>query len=137
MCMVAFFAFLYNGLFWHFFFFFSSRRRHTRSDRDWSSDVCSSDLDPDALQPFSLEEMAAKYRHRGLAAALGNPAIAFAEGRCVGGSTEINSGLYHRLPAALAESWRHEDPIDHFTPQTLRSYPPPNEKELTVFPPPG
>src|SRR5216683_1755908 len=26
------------------YFFFSSRRRHTRSDRDWSSDVCSSDL---------------------------------------------------------------------------------------------
>src|SRR5207247_5370070 len=25
-------------------FFFSSRRRHTRSTRDWSSDVCSSDL---------------------------------------------------------------------------------------------
>src|SRR3982751_6900239 len=25
-------------------FLFSSRRRHTRSDRDWSSDVCSSDL---------------------------------------------------------------------------------------------
>src|SRR3712207_7344149 len=28
----------------HFFFFFSSRRRHTRYWRDWSSDVCSSDL---------------------------------------------------------------------------------------------
>src|SRR5699024_11552623 len=28
-----------------FYFFFSSRRRHTRSKRDWSSDVCSSDLD--------------------------------------------------------------------------------------------
>src|SRR2546421_4933960 len=28
-------------------FFFSSRRRHTRSDRDWSSDVCSSDLTDD------------------------------------------------------------------------------------------
>src|SRR6266853_2382918 len=26
-------------------FFFSSRRRHTRFDCDWSSDVCSSDLD--------------------------------------------------------------------------------------------
>src|SRR5207245_4671313 len=26
------------------FFFFSSRRRHTRCYRDWSSDVCSSDL---------------------------------------------------------------------------------------------
>src|SRR5690349_24046351 len=28
----------------YLFFFFSSRRRHTRSLRDWSSDVCSSDL---------------------------------------------------------------------------------------------
>src|SRR2546429_1605709 len=28
------------------FFFFSSRRRHTRCSRDWSSDVCSSDLIP-------------------------------------------------------------------------------------------
>src|SRR5438874_535894 len=31
-----------------FFFFFSSRRRHTRSLRDWSSDVCSSDLSTNA-----------------------------------------------------------------------------------------
>src|SRR5207245_6441131 len=29
-----------------FSFFFSSRRRHTRCYRDWSSDVCSSDLSP-------------------------------------------------------------------------------------------
>src|SRR5215471_4598033 len=46
-------------------FFFSSRRRHTRSLRDWSSDVCSSDLvtgfgqyrvtlDAQAAGPFSL-----------------------------------------------------------------------------------
>src|SRR5690625_6408427 len=28
----------------YLFFFFSSRRRHTRWPRDWSSDVCSSDL---------------------------------------------------------------------------------------------
>ena len=32
------------GFVWCFFFFFSSRRRHTRSLCDWSSDVCSSDL---------------------------------------------------------------------------------------------
>src|SRR3989442_9335330 len=30
-------------------FFFSSRRRHTRCGRDWSSDVCSSDL----FQPYT------------------------------------------------------------------------------------
>src|SRR6478736_6831998 len=32
----------------HCFFFFSSRRRHTIFDCDWSSDVCSSDLEPSA-----------------------------------------------------------------------------------------
>src|SRR2546426_4107644 len=32
-------------LLYFFFFFFSSRRRHTRLQGDWSSDVCSSDLD--------------------------------------------------------------------------------------------
>src|SRR5437870_11547793 len=37
-----------------FFFFFSSRRRHTRWPRDWSSDVCSSDL---KLQNAVLERV--------------------------------------------------------------------------------
>src|SRR6266498_5064625 len=32
------------GMVRYLFFFFSSRRRHTRCGRDWSSDVCSSDL---------------------------------------------------------------------------------------------
>src|SRR5215207_10587100 len=36
--------FLKRGRCIFFVFFFSSRRRHTRSTRDWSSDVCSSDL---------------------------------------------------------------------------------------------
>src|SRR5439155_5537495 len=36
-------------------FFFSSRRRHTRWPRDWSSDVCSSDLRSTPKQnPYSL-----------------------------------------------------------------------------------
>src|SRR3712207_8148469 len=34
------------------FFFFSSRRRHTRYWRDWSSDVCSSDLPGPFAGPF-------------------------------------------------------------------------------------
>src|SRR2546427_4932807 len=36
------------------FFFFSSRRRHTRFDCDWSSDVCSSDLDARQAQGRAL-----------------------------------------------------------------------------------
>src|SRR5699024_11716384 len=36
--------------------FFSSRRRHTRSKRDWSSDVCSSDLDyEDGREVYEIE----------------------------------------------------------------------------------
>src|SRR6266513_5179786 len=39
-----FFLYLLIGNWCSICFFFSSRRRHTRSKRDWSSDVCSSDL---------------------------------------------------------------------------------------------
>src|SRR5437762_6539815 len=39
-----FFFFFFLYLFFLFFFFFSSIRRHTRYIGDWSSDVCSSDL---------------------------------------------------------------------------------------------
>src|SRR5699024_12186171 len=38
-------------------FFFSSRRRHTRSKRDWSSDVCSSDLQPKAPGEIGCAEL--------------------------------------------------------------------------------
>src|SRR5690606_39712727 len=38
------------------FFFFSSRRRHTRFSRDWSSDVCSSDLTAIASATTMMQE---------------------------------------------------------------------------------
>src|SRR5437870_12449053 len=45
------------------FFFFSSRRRHTRWPRDWSSDVCSSDLSANlaSIQSQIPPDLAAKY----------------------------------------------------------------------------
>src|SRR6266498_5479694 len=45
-----------------FFFFFSSRRRHTRCGRDWSSDVCSSDLVPQARPEVADKVMRAYQR---------------------------------------------------------------------------
>src|SRR5215203_6652666 len=45
------------------FFFFSSRRRHTRYWRDWSSDVCSSDLGMSRL-PETEGEKSAKKRFK-------------------------------------------------------------------------
>src|SRR5690606_6618937 len=44
------------------FFFFSSRRRHTRFSRDWSSDVCSSDLRTDGGRRFSYESLVGEVR---------------------------------------------------------------------------
>src|SRR3989449_9395581 len=44
------------------FFFFSSRRRHTRCSRDWSSDVCSSDLAPTLPERDDFYEVG--YVHR-------------------------------------------------------------------------
>src|SRR6266496_5390958 len=50
--------FLFVELFlFSLFFFFSSRRRHTRSLRDWSSDVCSSDLFETSLMMAAAPEM--------------------------------------------------------------------------------
>src|SRR3712207_8367777 len=53
-----------------FFFFFSSRRRHTRYWRDWSSDVCSSDLgDNHQPPPLFLQSSSGRGQGGGLARA--------------------------------------------------------------------
>src|SRR5438445_7110540 len=52
-----------------FYFFFSSRRRHTRYWRDWSSDVCSSDLRGVEAEPHEATD-----RER-IGRAPGNPAL--------------------------------------------------------------
>ncbi len=89
------------------------------------------------LPAFGLQEMEQAYRHHGSSAALGSPPIAYAEGRCVGGSTEVNSGLWHRLPAALAEEWRRRFGLEDFTPAALDHYAARIEDWVPVHPLPG
>src|SRR5207302_3539789 len=67
-------ALLVSGL----FFFFSSRRRHTSFSRDWSSDVCSSDLDDreDGTAPPRVDDAGGvleSRRHRRRVAARSRP----------------------------------------------------------------
>src|SRR5690606_11830316 len=57
LCLSLLFVFVAFNVFFFFLFFFSSRRRHTRFSRDWSSDVCSSDL-------VRLRERSARHRSR-------------------------------------------------------------------------
>src|SRR5581483_11671324 len=45
------------------------------------------------------------YRNRGMTPILGSVPIGFVEGRCLGGSTEINSGFWHRLPPEFVLRW--------------------------------
>src|SRR3989454_10890849 len=49
----------------HMCFFFSSRRRHTRLQGDWSSDVCSSDLEIVGNRRFSTDEVGTLYPFSG------------------------------------------------------------------------
>lgn len=58
-----------------------------------------------SCRPFSVEEMVEKYRHGGVSAALGSCPVAYVEGRTVGGGSEVNSALYHRVPAQRLEEW--------------------------------
>src|SRR5690349_23852416 len=62
-CVFYYLFIFFNFLFFVFiFFFFSSRRRHTRSLRDWSSDVCSSDLS-ETPPSATCQQMTAQQQH--------------------------------------------------------------------------
>ncbi len=66
------------------------------------------DLPVSSAAPFSREERLQKYRGAGIGIAMGAAKIAYVEGRCVGGGSEVNRGLYHRTPASVLERWRED-----------------------------
>ncbi len=66
--------------------------------------------------------MARLYRHRGMTPILGHVPIAYVEGRCVGGSTEINSGFWHRPPLESVLRWRAQYDLACAGPEDLRPH---------------
>jgi choline dehydrogenase-like flavoprotein len=90
-----------------------------------------------SVVPFSLEQMDRQYRAGGVTVALGRPSIAYTEGRCAGGGTEINSGLYRRPPPEILERWRDECLIADFDPDDLASIAVEIEDALSVSLLPG
>lgn len=88
-------------------------------------------------EPFSRDEMRRKYRYGGLGVALGNPSIAYAEGRCLGGGSEVNSGLYHRTPPEILERWSREFGLRESGVEAMRGHFEVCEKDLSVSLLPG
>ena len=60
--------------------------------REWPSDEY-------GMSPTAA--MQSLYRQRGMTPIMGSTPIGYVEGCCVGGSTEINSGFWHRTPAEI------------------------------------
>jgi choline dehydrogenase-like flavoprotein len=52
------------------------------------------------------------YRRRGMTPIMGRVPIGFVEGACLGGSTEINSGFWHRTPREVLARWRAQFDLD-------------------------
>lgn len=87
--------------------------------------------------PFSLEQMDRQYRAGGVTVALGRPSIAYTEGCCVGGGTEVNSGLYRRPPAETVDRWRRTHRVAELDPDELIAIAREVEAELSVGRLPG
>ncbi|WP_426417226.1 GMC family oxidoreductase N-terminal domain-containing protein [Aestuariirhabdus sp. LZHN29] len=84
---------------------------------------------------FSFAEMSPHLRHKGINLSIGSPPIALAEGRTLGGGSEINSALYLRPTSSLLAHWQQQYGLilgrEGLTPWLEK-----NEQELGVSAPP-
>lgn len=87
--------------------------------------------------PFSLDQMDRQYRAGGVTAAIGRPSIAYTEGCCVGGGTEINSGLYRKPPDAVLDRWRRDHGVVDLTDAAVFAICDEVERDLSVQRIPG
>ncbi|MFT5441829.1 MAG: nucleoside-diphosphate-sugar epimerase/choline dehydrogenase-like flavoprotein [Myxococcota bacterium] len=89
-------------------------------------------LDTSAIVSNSTDALSSLYRNGGMTPILGAQNIAYVEGRCVGGSTEVNSGFWHRLPKDSYYRWKADYLLDEFSESTMSETFATIEKELSV-----
>jgi choline dehydrogenase-like flavoprotein len=70
----------------------------------------------------SPEAMQRLYRRRGMTPIMGRVPIGYVEGCCLGGSTEINSGFWHRTPAETLLRWRTQYDLASAAPADLQPH---------------
>ncbi len=71
---------------------------------------------------FSKDEITQKYRNGGITVGFGKAVVAYVEGCCVGGGSEVNRGLYHRTPPEVLEIWRRECQVEALQPAELKQH---------------
>lgn len=76
--------------------------------------------------------MALLYRDSGMTPIMGKPTIAFAEGRCLGGSTVINGALFWRAPDKLLRRWETELGLPGTGPEALAAHYDALERDMAV-----
>jgi choline dehydrogenase-like flavoprotein len=91
-----------------------------------------SSFNEDNITAFSLEEIQEKYRNHGYTLFFGKPKISYVEGCCIGGGSEINSGLYHRTPKNILSSWSKDFGIEGLSSQDMENHFVSNEKDLNI-----
>lgn len=74
---------------------------------------------PGEVPAYTRAQMRRQYRNQGLTVAMGRPPVAYTEARCVGGGSEVNSGLYHPPGAELLRRWSASHQIDDLTADSL------------------
>lgn len=90
------------------------------------------DVDTEPIPTNSTEAISRLYRNGGMTPILGRQNLAFVEGCCVGGSTEVNSGFWHRLPPDSYYRWKADYLLDGFTPEMMEGYFERVEADLSV-----
>ena len=63
------------------------------------------DFQFDNIPTSAADSMTGMWRGGGLTPAFGSPSVTYAEARCLGGGTEINSGILQRVPLAILSKW--------------------------------
>src|SRR3989449_2603904 len=109
------------------FFFFSSRRRHTRCSRDWSSDVCSSDLN-EAVQyvlspKLEPEDSAVAQQRPGVTLSWRRVVAQLAGARKSLGRAETTKRIHLPERAAQRNDLRNQNPAEGSEKKTHPSFP--------------
>ena len=84
------------------------------------------------IPEYSYSEMLHKYKNGGITATFGNSNIAYVEGSTPGGGSEVNSGLYHRIPEKTLNYWVKHFGWDKNISKKLKNYYENIEKKLSI-----